>query len=135
PRIFEKFYTGVKAAMAQGSGTKRAIAAWAMGVGYAHAAAVRAGKPAGGFKHWLADRLVFSKLRARLGLDRARFLISGGAPLSAEIGEFFHGAGLTILEGYGLTETVAAAFLNRQKRFRFGTVGPALDVVECKIAD
>jgi long-chain acyl-CoA synthetase len=135
PRIFEKFYAGVKAAMAQGSGTKRAIAAWAMRVGYAHAAALRAGKPAGGFKHWLADKLVFSKLRARLGLDRARFLISGGAPLSAEICEFFHAAGVLILEGYGLTETVAAAHLNTTAKFRFGTVGPALDVVETKIAE
>jgi long-chain acyl-CoA synthetase len=135
PRIFEKFFTGVKAAMEQGSGLKRKIAAWALRVGAAHSAAVRAGKPGGGFAYWLADRLVFSKMRARLGLDRARFLISGGAPLAAEIGEFFLGAGLVILEGYGLTETVAAAFLNRQKNFRFGTVGPALDVVECKIAD
>ena len=135
PRIFEKFYTGVKAAMEQGSGAKRAIAAWAMRVGYAHAAALRAGKPAGGFKHWLADKLVFSKLRARLGLDRARFLISGGAPLSAEICEFFHAAGVLILEGYGLTETVAAAHLNTTSRYRFGTVGPALDVVETKIAE
>ena len=135
PRIFEKFYAGVKAAMEQGSGGKRAIAAWAMRVGYAHAAAVRAGKPAGGFRHWLADKLVFSKMRARLGLDRARFLISGGAPLSAEICEFFHAAGVLILEGYGLTETVAAAHLNTTASFRFGTVGPALDVVETKIAE
>jgi long-chain acyl-CoA synthetase len=135
PRIFEKFYTGVKAAMEQGSGLKRKIAAWALRVGAAHSAAVRAGKPGGGFSYWLADRLVFSKMRARLGLDRARFLISGGAPLAAEIGEFFHGAGVLILEGYGLTETVAAAFLNVPHAFRFGTVGPALDIVECKIAD
>jgi long-chain acyl-CoA synthetase len=135
PRIFEKFFSGVKAAMAQGSGLKRKIAAWALRVGAAHSEAVRAGKPGGGFAYWLADKLVFSKMRARLGLDRARFLISGGAPLAAEIGEFFLGAGLVILEGYGLTETMAAAFLNRQDRFRFGTVGPALDVVECKIAD
>jgi long-chain acyl-CoA synthetase len=135
PRIFEKFYTGVKAALEQGSGLKRKIAAWALRVGAAHSAALRAGKPGGGFAYWVADRLVFSKLRARLGLDRASFLISGGAPLAAEIAEFFLGAGVLILEGYGLTETVAAAFLNTRERFRFGTVGPALDVVECKIAD
>jgi long-chain acyl-CoA synthetase len=135
PRIFEKFYTGVKAALDQGSGLKRKIAAWALRVGAAHSAALRAGKPGGGFAYWVADRLVFSKLRARLGLDRASFLISGGAPLAAEIAEFFLGAGVLILEGYGLTETVAAAFLNTRERFRFGTVGPALDVVECKIAD
>jgi long-chain acyl-CoA synthetase len=135
PRIFEKFFAGVKAALEQGSGLKRKIAAWALRVGAAHSAAVRAGKPGGGFSYRLADKLVFSKLRARLGLDRASFLISGGAPLAAEIAEFFHGAGLLILEGYGLTETVAAAHLNTRERFRFGTVGPALDVVETKIAD
>jgi len=135
PRIFEKFHSGVKAALEQGSGLKRKIAAWALRVGAAQSAALRAGKPGGGFAYWLADRLVFSKLRARLGLDRATFLISGGAPLAAEIAEFFHGAGILILEGYGLTETIAAAFLNTRERFRFGTVGPALDVVECKIAD
>jgi len=135
PRIFEKFYTGVKTALDQGSGLKRKIAAWALRVGAAHSAALRAGKPGGGFAYWLADKLVFSKLRARLGLDRAGFLISGGAPLAAEIAEFFLGAGVLILEGYGLTETIAAAFLNTRERFRFGTVGPALDVVECKIAD
>jgi long-chain acyl-CoA synthetase len=135
PRIFEKFHAGVKTAMGQGSGLKRKIAAWALRVGAGHSAAVRAGQPGGGFSYWLADKLVFSKLRAKLGLDRASFLISGGAPLAAEIAEFFHGAGILILEGYGLTETVAAAFLNTRERFRFGTVGPALDVVETKIAD
>src|SRR5262245_627424 len=135
PRIFEKFYSGVKAALEQGSGLKGKIAAWALRVGAAHSAAVRAKQPGGGFAYRVADKLVFSKLRARLGLDRARFLISGGAPLAAEIGEFFLGAGLVILEGYGLTETMAAAHLNRQDNFRFGTVGPALDVVETKIAD
>ena len=135
PRIFEKFHAGVKTAMGQGSGLKRKIAAWALRVGAANSAAVRAGQPGGGFSYWLADKLVFSKLRAKLGLDRASFLVSGGAPLAAEIAEFFHGAGILILEGYGLTETVAAAFLNTRERFRFGTVGPALDIVETKIAD
>jgi long-chain acyl-CoA synthetase len=86
-------------------------------------------------RYWLADKLVLSKLRARLGLDRCRFLISGGAPLASEIAEFFHGTGLLVLEGYGLTETTSAAFLNRLDKFRFGTVGPTLDVVETKIAD
>jgi long-chain acyl-CoA synthetase len=84
---------------------------------------------------WLADRLVFGKLRRLLGLDRCRFLVSGAAPLAAEIAEFFFGAGIHIIEGYGLTETSAAVFLNRLERFRFGTVGPALDVVDTKIAD
>jgi long-chain acyl-CoA synthetase len=135
PRIFEKFYSGVKTALESGTGLKRKIAAWALRVAAAHSAAVRAKKPGGGLAYAIANKLVFSKLRARLGLDRARFLVSGGAPLAAEIGEFFLGVGLVILEGYGLTETVAAAFLNRQNNFRFGTVGPALDIVEYKIAD
>jgi long-chain acyl-CoA synthetase len=136
PRIFEKFYAGVKTALASGSGLKRSLAAWALAKGAARAEAIRAGKPApGGLGFALANKLVLGKLRARLGLDRNRFLISGGAPLAAEIAEFFHATGLLILEGYGLTETVAAAHLNRQTAFRFGTVGPALDVVETKIAD
>ena len=136
PRIFEKFYAGVQGALGQGSAIKRRLAAWAIGVGRARAAAARAGRAgAGGPAHWLADELVLSKLRARLGLDRCRFLISGGAPLAAEIAEFFQAAGLLVLEGYGLTETTSAAYLNRLDRFRFGTVGPALDVVETKIAE
>ena len=138
PRIYEKFYTAVSAGMKQGSGVKKALVSWAMGVGGRHARMRREGKTPGGwlaFQHRMADKLVFSKLRAKLGLDRCRFLISGGAPLSAEIAEFFHATGLLILEGYGLTETTAAAFVNRVERFRFGTVGPAIDVIECKIAD
>ncbi|HXJ20368.1 MAG TPA: long-chain fatty acid--CoA ligase [Polyangia bacterium] len=135
PRIYEKFYAAVSAAMKQGSGLKRRLAARGLGAGMAHAAALRAGKPGGGFGHWLADKLVLSKLRARLGLDRCRFLISGGAPLAPEIAEFFHAAGLLILEGYGLTETTSAVFLNTPDRYRFGTVGPALDVVESRIAE
>jgi long-chain acyl-CoA synthetase len=135
PRIYEKFYVAVTAALKQGSPLKRSLAAWAVRSGMAHAAASRAGKPAGGLGHWLADKLVLSKLRARLGLDRCRFLISGGAPLSAEIAEFFHAAGLLILEGWGLTETTSGIFVNRMDRYRFGTVGPATDLVESKIAD
>jgi long-chain acyl-CoA synthetase len=137
PRIYEKFHAGVKAGMKQGSGVKRALVAWAMRVGERHSKVVREGKTPGGwlaFQHRLADKLVFSKLRAKLGLGKCRFLISGGAPLSAEIAEFFHATGLLILEGYGLTETTAAAFVNRIDRFRFGTVGPALDNIESKIA-
>src|SRR5204863_1064902 len=108
------------------------------GVGKRYSAAVRRGEdPGPGLKlqHAIAEKLVLSKLRAKLGLDRCRFLVSGGAPLAAEIAEFFHGVGLLILEGYGLTETVAGAFFNTLDRHRFGTVGPVLDVVEHKIAE
>jgi long-chain acyl-CoA synthetase len=135
PRIFEKFYAGVTAAMKQGSALKQSLAAWGLRSGTRYATALRAGKPAGGLGHWLADSLVLSKLRARLGLDRCRFLISGGAPLAAEIAEFFHATGLLIIEGWGLTETTSGIFVNRLDRYRFGTVGPATDLVEAKIAD
>ncbi len=138
PRIFEKFYAGVQAGSKQGSPAKKALVAWAFGVGDRYAAARRTGQTPGAglrFSHGLADRLVLSKLRRKLGLDRCRFLFSGGAPLAAEIGTFFHSVGIVILEGYGLTETTAAAFVNRLDRYRFGTVGLALDVVENKIAD
>jgi len=138
PRIYEKFYAGLQLAFAQGSPGKRKLVKWALGVGKRASARKRAGKSMGpwlGLKHAIADKLVFSKVRERLGLDKCRFLVSGGAPLSPEIAEFFHAVGLVILEGYGLTETVAAAFFNRLNNYRFGTVGPALDVVQVKIAD
>jgi long-chain acyl-CoA synthetase len=138
PRIYEKFYQGVQAALAQGSPLKKKIAAWAVNVGREASAAAREGRPLGAglaLRAKVAEALVFKKLRRKLGLDRCRFLISGGAPLAPEIAAFFHAAGLLVLEGYGLTETVGAAFVNRLDRFRFGTVGPALDNVEVKIAD
>jgi long-chain acyl-CoA synthetase len=138
PRIFEKLYAAVQAGAGQGGKLKRSIVHWAFGVAARYSAAVRKGDkaPMGlRISHALADELVLAKLRRRLGLDRCRFLISGGAPLAEEIAEFFHGVGLLILEGYGLTETTAAAFVNRWNRYRFGTVGPAIDVVDSRIAD
>jgi long-chain acyl-CoA synthetase len=137
PRIFEKLYSAVQAGAQQGSRAKRRLVGWAFGVAARHSAAVCAGtSPPFGLRlsHGLADKLVLGKLRKRLGLDHCRFLISGGAPLAAEIAEFFHGAGLLILEGYGLTETTAAAFVNRWNRYRFGTVGSAIDIMEYKFA-
>ena len=137
PRIFEKLYTAVQAGTQQGSRVKQSLVHWAFGVAARHSAATRAKEPASfglRFRYVLADKLVLAKLRKRLGLDRCRLLISGGAPLSCEIAEFFHSVGLLILEGYGLTETTAAAFVNRWNNFRFGTVGPAIDVIEFRIA-
>lgn len=138
PRVYEKLYGGVKTALGQGSTTKRTLIRWALRVGERTSRVVRGGRAPGALlaaQNRLADRLVFSKLRARLGLSRCRFLVSGGAPLAPAIAEFFHGVGLLILEGYGLTETMAASHLNRLRKFRFGTVGEALDIVETKIAD
>jgi long-chain acyl-CoA synthetase len=138
PRVFEKLHAAIVVAAGQGSGAKRALVGWALGVGARYAAGLRRGKPPRfglRVEHALAERLVLSKLRTLLGFDRCRSLISGGAALSAEIAEFFHGIGLLVLEGYGLTETTAAAFVNRWNCYRFGTVGPAIDVIQHRIAD
>jgi long-chain acyl-CoA synthetase len=138
PRIFEKLHAAVQAGAQQDSWVKQWLVHWAFGVAARHSSAIRAKKSITfGLRlaFGIADKLVLGKLRKRLGLDRCRFLISGGAPLSSEIAEFFHGARLLILEGYGLTESTAAAFVNRWNNFRFGTVGPAIDVVDFKLAD
>jgi long-chain acyl-CoA synthetase len=85
-------------------------------------------------KHRLADRLVYSKVKDRLG-GRLRLGVSGGAPLSKEIGEFFHSIDILIVEGWGLTECTTAASVNRPGRFRFGTVGPALPGFEVRAGE
>jgi long-chain acyl-CoA synthetase len=138
PRIFEKLHAAILAGMEKGSAVKRALVSWAFSVGAAYSQRIR--KKAAlslwlRIRHTIANAFVLSKLRNKLGLNRCRFLISGGAALSAEIAAFFHEAGLLILEGYGLTETTAAAFVNRIHSYRFGTVGSAIDVVEYRLAD
>jgi long-chain acyl-CoA synthetase len=137
PRAYEKLHAALEGALAEGSGFRRGLLAWAFRVGSRQARDVREGRQPSGWlslQHRLADKLVLSRLRARLGLDRCRLLLSGAAPLSPHIAEFFQAAGLLILEGYGLTETMGAAFLNRLERYRFGTVGAAIDVIDCTIA-
>src|SRR5207245_11003636 len=84
-------------------------------------------------QHRLAHKLVFSKLHAALG-GRLEWAVSGGAPLARDIAEFFHAAGILILEGYGLTETCPVGTFNRPDRYKFGSVGQALEGVELKIA-
>ena len=100
-------------------------------------AAELAGKQPSGLlklRHGIADKLVFSKIRERLG-GRIRVLVSGAAPLSKDIAEFFHAAGLTIYEGYGLTETSAGAYINIPTAYRFGTVGRPMADMEVRIAE
>jgi long-chain acyl-CoA synthetase len=136
PRVFEKVYAGVLAKADAGSPLKKKIFHWAVGVGKEVSRLRQAGKPVPGglaFKARLAHKLVFSKMHAALG-GRLRFAVSGGAPLSREIAEFFHAAGILILEGYGLTETCPVLTNNRENRFKFGSVGLPLPSVEVKIA-
>ncbi|HEY7653790.1 MAG TPA: long-chain fatty acid--CoA ligase [Methylomirabilota bacterium] len=136
PRVFEKVYAGVIAKAEAGSPLKKKIFHWAVSVGREVSKLQQARKPvpAGlALKHRIAHKLVFSKLHEALG-GRLRFAVSGGAPLSKEIAEFFHAAGILILEGYGLTETCPSLTFNRLDNFRFGSVGQAQPGVEIKIA-
>jgi long-chain acyl-CoA synthetase len=136
PRVFEKVYAGILARAEAESGVKKAIFHWAVDVGRKVSRLKQAGQPVPGglaMQHRIADRLVFSKMRAALG-GRLRFAVSGGAPLSKEIAEFFHAAGILILEGYGLTETCPALTFNREDHYKFGSVGQAQPGVELKIA-
>jgi len=138
PRFFEKMYTRVLENAEAGGAAKKKIFNWAIKTGKKHVEASEKDKVGGAlkFKHNLAHKLVFSKLHERVG-GNLRFFISGGAPLPREIGEFFHYAGIKILEGYGLTESSPVIAVNLEEKFKFGTVGPVLEKggVELKIAD
>jgi long-chain acyl-CoA synthetase len=136
PRMLEKIYGRVMSMAAANPMRKRLFDA-ALRTGKAFARARRLGEkiPLGlRARHGGAERLVFRKIRARLG-GRVRLMVSGGAPLSVEVAEFFEAIGIPVLEGYGLTETCAPATVNREGRYRFGTVGHPLPGVEVKIAD
>ena len=137
PRVFEKIHNTIVATVRREGGVKAQLFGWARGVGLAATKARQAGKsPSLVTRAQLpvADRLVLAKIRGRFG-GRIRYFISGSAPLSPEIAEFFDAAGMTILEGYGLTESSAASFVNRPGAPRFGTVGPPLPGTEVKIAE
>jgi long-chain acyl-CoA synthetase len=137
PRVLEKVYIGILGNRNAAPPARQKIFDWAF----------RVGKQISGFKqrhepiplglsiqNALATKLVFGKIQAVLG-GRIRFLVSGGAPLSKDIAEFFHAAGILILEGWGLTETTAGTCVNRPEKYAFGSVGPAVPGIELKIAD
>ncbi|MER7891018.1 long-chain fatty acid--CoA ligase [Micromonospora sp. NPDC094482] len=135
PRVFEKVYNKSVTTAQDAGGAKAKIFAWAVRVGKEKVALEQAGKPVpAGLKlrFGLAEKLVFSKIQARLG-GRMRVLVSGAAPLSPEIATFFAAANLPISEGYGLTETSAGNFVNPPDGLRIGTVGRAMGDLECRI--
>ena len=137
PRIFEKVYNKVVTGAREAGGLKYKIFTWAVAVGRKVSALRQKGQEPGGLlalKHKIADKLVFSKLKARFG-GRIRYFVSGGAPLAREIAEFFHAADILVLEGYGLTESSAASFVNRYNNYKFGTVGPPVPGLKVKIAE
>ncbi|MFI5821041.1 AMP-dependent synthetase/ligase [Streptomyces rishiriensis] len=143
PRIFEKVYNGVAAKARAGGGAKYKIFQWAAEVSREYAKAAqdnfrRTGSmsvPFGlGAKHKVADALVFAKIREAFG-GNLRACVSGSAALAPEIGYFFAGAGIHILEGYGLTESSAASFVNPGEAYRTGTVGKPLPGTEVRIAE
>ena len=134
PRLYEKAHTAITSNLEAASGPRRRLVGWAIGVGRRVSALRQHGRPlprALALQHRIADRLLYSKVKARFG-GRLRIGISGGAPLAKEIGELFHALDILILEGWGLTECTTAATVNRPRNFRFGTVGPAMPGVEVK---
>jgi long-chain acyl-CoA synthetase len=136
PRLYEKMHARVLTTVESGTALKKKLFYWGLGVGGEVSKLIIAKKEVTGslkLRYTIADKLVFEKLRARMG-DRLRFFISGGAPLAREIAEFFHAAGILILEGYGLTETTPVISANRPDAYKLGSVGQPLPNVEVKIA-
>ena len=136
PRIFEKVHAKAIATATEGGGVKQAVFEWALSVGRESARLERAGERPGlllALQRQLADRLVFQKVRNLFG-GRLRFFVSGSAPLSTDVAEFFDAMGLLILEGYGLTESSAATHCNLPWNHAIGTVGPTFPGIEVKLA-
>ena len=133
PRVFEKAHDRVLEQAAVQSRLSRAVFAWALRAGRRHARAARPGS-ALRLQRALADRLVLAGVRRRLTGGRLHFFVSGGAPLSVEVEEFFWALGIQILQGWGMTELTSGATSNTEDAHRFGTVGRALPGVELQIA-
>jgi long-chain acyl-CoA synthetase len=136
PRIFEKARRKVLAQAQEAGGVKHKLFLWAFGIGRKVSKLRQAGREPRGLLALCAaaaDAFVFRKVRATFG-GRLRFFISGSAPLARDLAEFFHAFGILILEGYGLTESSAVAFVNRPTAYRFGSVGLAVPGTEVRIA-
>ncbi|QZT63579.1 AMP-dependent synthetase/ligase [Mycolicibacterium austroafricanum] len=136
PRIFEKAHARIQAVIADEGGVKKRLFDWAVSVGIKVSRAREGGATPSrllALQHALADRLVLSTIRERFG-GRLRFFVSAAAPLNRDIARWFDAIGIIVLEGYGLTETAAASFINRPDAYRFGTVGIPFPGTEVKIA-
>jgi long-chain acyl-CoA synthetase len=137
PRVYEKVHANTLGEIERAGGLHRRIGLWALGVGARASRARREGVRVGGFlalQERLADRLVFAKVRERLG-GRLRLGVSGAAPLSPDVIEFFHALGVPVIEGYGLTETASSATVNEPGDFRIGTVGRPVEGAEVRLAE
>ncbi len=137
PRVYEKVHANTLGEIERAEGLRKRIGLWALGVGARVSRTRREGSSVGGLlavQHRLADRLVFAKVRERLG-GRLRVGVSGAAPLSPEVMEFFHALGVPVVEGYGLTETSSSATVNAPGDFRIGTVGRPVEGAELRLAD
>jgi len=136
PRIFEKIYACIMGTRDSSNAVRQTLFDWAVGIGRERSLAEQERQPVPilvGAQAMVADLLVLSRICQVLG-GQLRLMVSGGAPLAREIMEFFHAAGILIIEGYGLTETTPILTVNRPDHFKFGTVGPAIDGVTLRIA-
>lgn len=137
PRLYETMHDRILRAVQEGSPLKQKIFHWGVSVGSSVSLAIQQGKKPSAIlqlKQNIADKLVFAKLKAATG-GRLRFFVSGGAALPQSIAEFFHAAGILILEGYGLTETSPVISMNHPAKWKFGTVGEKVPGVEVQIAE
>ncbi|OBH85370.1 long-chain fatty acid--CoA ligase [Mycobacterium sp. E2989] len=137
PRIFEKAHARIQDMAAERGRLRKMIFDWAIGVGKRVSEARQSGKKpslASSLAYRVADRLVFSTIRERFG-GRLRFFVSAAAALDRDVAQWFDAVGIIVLEGYGLTETAAASFINRPSAYRFGTVGWPFPATDVKIAD
>ena len=135
PRLYERLYARVMSTVEASPPLRQKIFFWAQRLGrqhYQNHLDGRADSPWLAIQMKLADRLVFHKIKARTG-GRVRYFVSGGAPLSREVGEFFYAMGMLILEGYGLTETAPLLSINRPSEFKFGTVGRPVAETQIRI--
>lgn len=136
PRVLEMFHEGLLTGVAKEPGSKQKIFNWALSVGKEYCRQIETRQTSPLFQTFLrkiADKLVYQKIRSRLGLERLRFFFSGGAPLPHSTAEFFCALNISIMEGYGLTETSPLVSVNPADRLKFGTVGLPIRGVEVKI--